>query len=134
MGPARSRSADRVNGTEMAKPVTARFSRACEPGSIDDELALLWREAGRDGPIAHALMANLVVFRDCPARDRADLGAPVEGVPVDEVARRHPSRVILLYHGGHRDPRSPMGATISIPAFGEPPMRFGLQEIAVRST
>lgn len=113
--------------------MTDRVSRDCSPGSVDDELALLWRDAGRDGPVARALMANLVVFRDCPATEHVDLGAPVEAVPVDDVARRHPSRVILLYHGGHGDLSSPLGATITVLVFGEPPMRFGVEEIAVRS-
>ena len=117
----------------MAKPVIARVSRPCSPASVDEELALLWRDAGRESPVARALMANLVVFRDCPARESVDLGAPIEDVPVDEVARRHPSRVILLYHGGRSDLCGPHGATISILLFGEPPMRFGVEQIAVRS-
>ena len=50
----------------MAKPMMARLSRECSPAAIDDELPLLWRDAGRDGPVTRALMANLVVFRDCP--------------------------------------------------------------------
>jgi glucose-6-phosphate dehydrogenase assembly protein OpcA len=118
----------------MAEPVTAaRVSRACPPAEIDEELALLWRDAGRDGPVARALMANLVVFKDCPAKTRVDLSAPLQEVPVAEIARRHPSRVILLYHGGLQDLRSPNEATISILLFGDPPMRFGVEQIAIRS-
>jgi hypothetical protein len=116
----------------MAEPVTARLSRACPPASIDDELALLWRDAGRDGPVTRALMANLVVFRDCPAKAHVDLGS-IEGVPIDEVAERHPSRVIMLLHGGQGDPRSPLAATITVLIVGHPPTRFGIEEIAVRS-
>jgi glucose-6-phosphate dehydrogenase assembly protein OpcA len=116
----------------MEKPVTL-VSRACPPAAIDEELALLWRDAGREGPVARALMANLVVFRDCPAKERVDLAAPLEELPVAEVARRHPSRVILLYHGGQKDLRSPNEATISVLLFGTPPMRFGVEQIAIRS-
>ena len=117
----------------MEKPVTAVVSRACPPAAIDEQLALLWRDAGREGPVARALMANLVVFRDCPARERVDLSAPLDDVPVAEVARRHPSRVILLYHGGQKDLRSPNDATISVLLFGDPPTRFGVEQIAIRS-
>src|SRR5206468_9840750 len=119
MGTTRRRPTHLLCRAQMEKPVTDRVSRDCSPGSVDDELALLWRDAGRDGPVARALMANLVVFRDCPATDHVDLGAPVEAVPVDEVARRHPSRVILLHHGGHRGLCSPLGATITVLVFGE---------------
>src|SRR5690348_18476256 len=123
MGTTRGRSAHRVDWTEMAKSLTARLSRACEPASIDDELAVLWREAGRDGPIAHALMANLVVFRDCPAKDRADLAAPIGGVPVGEVARRPPSPVIVPYHGHPGELPGPIGPPTPTRVFGQPPMR-----------
>lgn len=111
----------------------ARISRPCSPGSIEDDLAILWRDAGRDGPVARALMANLIVFRDRPAKDEVDLAARIEGVPIDAVAERHPSRIILLHHGGRSDPSSPLGATVAILLFGNPPMRFGVEEIAVRS-
>ena len=117
----------------MAKPMMARLSRECSPAAIDDELPLLWRDAGRDGPVTRALMANLVVFRDCPPTANADVGAAIEGVPVDEVARRHPSRVILLHHAGQDHLRTPLGAIISVLLFGTPPARFGIEEIAVRS-
>jgi len=118
----------------MAKPVIARLSRACSPAAIDDELPLLWRDAGKDGPVARALMANLVVFRDCPAKDSVNLNAALADIPIDEVARRHPSRIILLHHGGQRELRGPSDATITVLLFGDPPARFGVEEIAVRST
>jgi len=63
-----------------------------------------------------------------------DLDAPIEGVPVDDVAQRHPSRLILLHHGGRADPSAPIGAMISILLFGPPDARFGVETIAVRST
>ncbi len=114
--------------------MTDRLSRASSPAAIEDDLALLWRDAARDGPVARALMANLVIYRDRPATDEVDLAAPIEGVPVDDVAQRHPSRLILLHHGGQPNPSAPIGATISILLFGPPNARFGVEEIAVRST
>ncbi len=76
----------------MAKPVTTLLSRPSSPESIEDDLAILWRDVARDGPVTRAVMANLVVFRDRPERERVDLAAPVEGVPIDEVALRCPAR------------------------------------------
>jgi glucose-6-phosphate dehydrogenase assembly protein OpcA len=113
--------------------VTDHVSRVSSPAGIDDDLAVLWRDAGRDAPIARALMANLVVYRDCPADQDVDLAAPVPHVPVDEVARRHPSRVVLLHHGGRPDLCAPVGATISILLFGPPSARFGVEQIAIRA-
>jgi glucose-6-phosphate dehydrogenase assembly protein OpcA len=114
--------------------VTNRLSRASSPAAIEDDLALLWRDAAHDGPVARALMANLVVYRDRPATEDVDLDAPIEGVPVDDVAERHPSRLIVLHHGGRTGASAPIGASISILLFGPPNARFGVEEIAVRST
>ena len=113
--------------------MTDRLSRVSSPAGIDDDLAVLWRDAGRDGAVARAVMANLVVYRECPAEEQVDLAAPMTHVPVDDVARRHPSRVILLHHGGHEDLRAPVGATIGILLFGPPSARVGVEQIAVRS-
>lgn len=114
--------------------MTERLSRSSSPAAIDDDLALLWRDACRDGPVARALMANLVVYRDRPATEDVDLEAPIEGVPVNEVVRRHPSRLIVLHHGGRPDPSAPVGAAISIVMFGPPNARFGVEAITMRST
>ena len=89
----------------MAKSVIDRLARQTTPDSIEDDLAQLWREAGHDGPVARALMANLVVYSDRPATARVDLNQPIEGVPLDDVAERHPSRLIVLHHCGQHDQR-----------------------------
>ena len=118
----------------MEGSVTNRLTRDSSPNAIEEDLAALWADAARDAPIARALMANLVVFRDCPAAHVVNLSAPIEGLPIDDVAERHPSRLILLHHGGRPDPGAPVGATISILLFGTAGARFGVEEIAVRST
>ena len=114
--------------------MTNRLTRDSSPDAIEEDLAALWADAARDAPIARALMANLVVFRDCPAAHVVNLSAPIEGLPIDDVAERHPSRLILLHHGGRPDPGAPVGATISVLLFGTAGARFGVEEIAVRST
>src|SRR5262249_9640863 len=78
-------------------------------------------------------MANLVVYRDRPATERVDLTAPIEGVPIDEVALRHPARIILLHHTAGSTPCGPVGAMIRILLSGPPQMRLGVEEIALRS-
>jgi glucose-6-phosphate dehydrogenase assembly protein OpcA len=118
----------------MAKPLTTLLTRPSSPESIEDDLAILWRDAAREGPVARAVMANLVVYRDRPDRGRVDLAAPVEGVPIDEVALRCPARVIMLHHTAQSTPCGPIGAMIRILLFGPPGMRIGVEQIAVRST
>ncbi len=115
----------------MAGSLSARVTRPSSPATIEDDLAVLWRDAGRDAPVARALLANLVVYRDRPATEDVDLGAP--NVLVGEVAERHPSRTIVLHHGGRPDLCGPFGATISILLFGPPQARYGVEEIAVQA-
>jgi glucose-6-phosphate dehydrogenase assembly protein OpcA len=117
----------------MAQSMTVRLSRPSSPVSIEDDLAVLWRDAARDGPVARAVMANLVVYCARPAREEVDLDAAIEGVPIDEVALRHPARVIVLNHSGQPNLCAPVGATITILLSGAPGMRVGVEEIAVRS-
>jgi glucose-6-phosphate dehydrogenase assembly protein OpcA len=62
------------------------------------------------------------------------LSAPFEGLPADAVVEHHPSRLILLHHGGRPDPGAPVAATISVLLFGGAETRFGVEKIAVRST
>src|SRR5262249_45601469 len=62
------------------------------------------------------------------------LAAPIEDLPIEDVAERHPSRVIVLHHGGQPDPCGPVAARISVVVFGAPPARFGVEQIAIRST
>ena len=114
--------------------MTGRLTRASSPADIEEDLAALWADAGREAPVARALMANLVVFRDCPAEETVNLAAPIEGLPIDDVVERHPSRLILLHHGGRPAPGAPVGATLSILLFGPIGARFGVEEIAVRSS
>ena len=114
--------------------MSERLTRVSSPAGIEEDLSALWRDAARGAPIARALMSNLVVYRDCPAADAVNLSAPIEDVPIDEVIERHPSRLIRLHHGGRPDPGAPVGATISIVSFGAGGARFGVEEIAVRST
>src|SRR5712692_7310376 len=121
----------------MAKPVTARLSRPTSPASIEDDLAILWRDAGRDGPVTRALMANLVVYCERPTKDAVDadvdVDTPIEGLPIEEVVRRHPARVIVLNHRDQPNLCGPFGATISVLLFGPPHVRVGVEQIFVRS-
>jgi glucose-6-phosphate dehydrogenase assembly protein OpcA len=118
----------------MAKSVTTLLSRRSTPDSIEEDLAILWRDAAREGPVARAVMTNLVVYCERPSPERVDLVAPIEGVPIEDVAVRCPARVIVLHHGAKAIRSGPVDATISILLFGPPGMRTGVEEIALRST
>jgi glucose-6-phosphate dehydrogenase assembly protein OpcA len=108
--------------------------RTSAPESIEADLAALWRElAGADARIARAVMSNLIVFRDRMAPSDAEPSAIVEGLPLDEVASRHPSRMIVLEHCHDEKPDAPFAAGVGILTFGPPQARYAIEQIAVRS-
>jgi glucose-6-phosphate dehydrogenase assembly protein OpcA len=117
----------------MASAVIERWWRDSTPERVDTDLAALWRDLGRQAPVARALVANLVVFCDRPVDRAIDLGAELH-VPLDEVSRRHPARVIVLHHARSRtDACPPIAAAIGVLAFGPPHARYGIEQIAIRS-
>src|SRR5687767_15395545 len=89
----------------MANAVADRVCRPSAPGRIEADLAAVWREIARDGPVSRAVMSNLVVYCRCPADRDVDLASPPAGIPVEGVAHHHPARVILIHH----DPDAPDG-------------------------
>jgi glucose-6-phosphate dehydrogenase assembly protein OpcA len=111
----------------MEAAVVDRRSRPSSPQTVDEDLAALWREVGRDAPVARAMMANLIVLRE--GTDARDLG-----IPLDEVIRRHPSRVVVLRHAlGEAAMRCPSKTSVSIATFGPPRARYGIEEVVVHS-
>jgi glucose-6-phosphate dehydrogenase assembly protein OpcA len=117
----------------MATTVAERTWRPSKPDRIDADLAALWREIGRISPVSRAVLANLIVVCQRPAELAIDLSHPL-AAPVDEVSRRHASRVIILQHDAATDLcRGPMAAAVAVLTIGAPPNRFGVEHIAVRS-
>ncbi|HWF86880.1 MAG TPA: glucose-6-phosphate dehydrogenase assembly protein OpcA [Vicinamibacterales bacterium] len=111
----------------------ARLHRPSAPAAVDADLEHLWTEAAREAPVARALMANLVVFCEHRRGERVDFEAPLSVVPLDEVVRRHPSRVVILHHSPRgTDPGAPIAAAVTIVTFGAATARYGVEEIAVR--
>jgi glucose-6-phosphate dehydrogenase assembly protein OpcA len=125
-----------------------RAWRASAAGTIDADLAALWREIARRAPLSRAVMANLVVFCRRAAGDDVDLTSPPEGVPIDEVARHHPARIILLHHDP--EPHAPrehsagsppavaapgisLAAHVGVLTFGPGDARYGVERIVIRS-
>jgi glucose-6-phosphate dehydrogenase assembly protein OpcA len=105
----------------MAGPVTTW--RQTSPECIDADLAALWREAGQEGPVSRALMSNLVVVSPHRAFP-----------PVEELARKHPARTILLsYTAGAEEAAPPEGIRIGLLTFGDGGVRYGLEMIAVHA-
>jgi glucose-6-phosphate dehydrogenase assembly protein OpcA len=121
----------------MAASVTdtlTRTHRLSAPDAVDADLTRLWTEAARTTPVARARMANLVVFCEHRRGERVDFEAPLTAVPLDEVVRRHPSRVVILHHTpSGTDPGAPIAAAVSVVVFGAAGARYGVEEIAVRS-
>jgi glucose-6-phosphate dehydrogenase assembly protein OpcA len=97
--------------------------RASTPESVEADLAALWAEAGQAGPLSRALMSNLVVV------------SPLRSFPtVEEVARKHPARTILLSCARDDDAGGPEAIRVGLHTFGEGDARYGLEFIAVHTT
>ena len=117
----------------MASAVADRAWRPSTPERIEPDLAALWRDlAHADQPIARAVMSNLVVF--CGPTAAVDAEALTTVLALDEVAARHPSRLIVLEHEtGRLTPDAPFAAGVGIITFGPPQARYGVELIVVRS-
>ncbi len=120
----------------MARVVAERTWRPSTPEAIEPNLAALWRELAQgDVRIARAVMSNLVVFRDRMITPDAGIQAIARDLLLDEVAARHPSRLIVLEHEhGQSDACAPPEAGVGIVTFGPPQARYGVEQIVVRSS
>jgi glucose-6-phosphate dehydrogenase assembly protein OpcA len=117
----------------MAPALVKRALRPSSPDTIDADLAAIWQEVARERPVARAVLSNLVVLCHRAADTPQDLSPPVVP-PVEEVARRHPSRVIVLYHDpAERTESAPFAASVSVVTFDEQESRYGVEQIVVRS-
>jgi len=119
----------------MARTVAAHAWRASTPEAIELDLAALWRQIGHgEAAIARAVMSNLVVFRKHMDLPDAELTRVTANLPLDEVAARHPSRLIVLEHSyDQAAPGAPFAAGVAIVTFGPPQARYGVEQIVVRS-
>jgi glucose-6-phosphate dehydrogenase assembly protein OpcA len=117
----------------MARAVAERASRKSAPQTVDADLSKLWRDAGRSGPIARAIMSNLVVFRRAET-EAASRSRRRYDMPVDAVAARHPSRVVLIDHQPTTaDKARSISAEVGIVTFGPRETRYGVERIHLRS-
>jgi len=82
--------------------------------------------------MSRAVLANLVVLCHRPGEAPLDLQAPLD-IPIDEIACRHPSRVIVIHHNPTPARCSPVDAAVAITTFGAGPSRFGVEQIVIRS-
>ena len=118
----------------MEGAVMPHLSRSTTTDRIEPELAALWRELVGQGPVARAVMSNLIVFRQCGEDDRTAAVDASAAMLIEEVAARHPCRLIVLDHQ-RNPPRSgePFAVTIGVLTFGPERARYGIERIAVRS-
>lgn len=119
----------------MERSVAADLvSRATAPGRVEADLAELWKEVAQSSHAVRAIMSNLVVVRERPATEPVDLIDPIDDIPLIEVARRHPCRLIVLVHErAERECRAPIDAAVTIFTFGTGESRHAVEQIAVRS-
>jgi len=118
----------------MAGAVAGRAWRTTTPEQVEADLAALWRDlAAGEARVARAVMSNLVVFRDRMAAAGADPETVLAGLPLDDVASRHPSRMIVLEHCRDQAAAAPFSAGVGIVTFGPPQARYGVEQIAVRA-
>jgi glucose-6-phosphate dehydrogenase assembly protein OpcA len=127
----------------MASPVnpgstvTNRVWRASSAETIDEDLAALWREVAREAPVSRAVMSNLVVFRPRAADDHVEMTAALEGTPIDDVARIHPARVIVLHHchesNASATAEAAIAAQVGVLTFGSEDARYGIEQIVIES-
>jgi glucose-6-phosphate dehydrogenase assembly protein OpcA len=119
----------------MEGAVTSRLTRSTTPDAIEPDLAALWREVARQGRVARAVMSNLVIVRGGNDEHTRGADAAMAGhALVDEVAARHPCRLIILNH--RPDPSNvnrPFTVTIGIVTFGKEPARYAIEQIDVQS-
>ena len=113
----------------MAATLIDRTWRASTPATIEHDLSALWRDVGAKGRIARAMMSNLVVIRAARIQRRADIS-------IDAVAGQHPSRVLIIDHEAAADAGvcSIAAVRVGVVTFGPPEARYGVEQIAVRST
>jgi glucose-6-phosphate dehydrogenase assembly protein OpcA len=101
--------------------------RPASPDTVDDDLAALWRDLAREGPLSRAILSNLVIF------DPAGRSRPSRAL-LAEIAKRHPARVVLLdYASGVAAPCAPDAISVGVLTFGAAGSRYGVEVIAVHS-
>jgi glucose-6-phosphate dehydrogenase assembly protein OpcA len=110
----------------------ATLWRSVAPPAIETELADLWQQAARDGPVSRALMSNLVVVRP-----HATMKAHAQEEPdsaIVQVARQHPARTILLNYSPVSDRTGPAAASVGVLTFETGSARYGVELIAVEAS
>lgn len=118
----------------MESTVAAHLIRPSTSETAETDLSALWRELAHETPDARAIMSNLVIFRERTEEEDVDVAAALRDALVVEVARYHPSRVILLAHARtDLESRTPLAAAVGILTFGPPEARHAVEQIAVRS-
>ena len=119
----------------MAGAVADQAWRDAAPDEIEPTLAALWREVGARAPVARAVMSNLVVIRMCQPGEPLDRFAPIHAATIDEVAGKHPSRVIVVAHEqGCALTRAPIAARVGVATYGPPEARYAIEQVDVRSS
>lgn len=120
----------------MAAALTDQTWRPSSLDRIESDLMTIWTALAREAPVARAALSNLVVFCRTTAGATVDLESPPAGIPLEQVAGRHPARVIVLHHDPDSTARRTTApdARVGVTTFGPPDARFGVEQIVVRSS
>jgi glucose-6-phosphate dehydrogenase assembly protein OpcA len=119
----------------MAGGVVDRVWRDTVADDIEPALTTLWREVGARSRVARAVMSNLIVVRVCSESEPVDAFAAAHADAIDEIAARHPSRVIVIAHEeGCSLTRGPVAARVSVATYGPPQARYAIEHVLVRSS
>jgi len=118
----------------MAAAVVEQVWRESAPEAVEDDLAAVWRGIAARGPVARAVMSNLIVFRLHDGSDRARDRAAQFEAQLGAVMARHPSRVIVIEQvRGACELRTPVAAGVGVCVFGPPAARYAMEKIVIRS-
>jgi hypothetical protein len=109
-----------------------RMWRSTTAASLDDDLAAVWQETARAGPVSRAVMSNLVVVRGGTGAPLGDEGVSEE--TLTGVLRVHPARTILVdYAAEPARTCAPESFAINVLLFAGGAERYGVERIAVRT-
>jgi len=119
----------------MATALDTRvWQRNAEPAELETALTALWREVGQETHVVRATMSNLVVVVEREPNEEVDFAAPIDDVRIEDIARRHPARMLLLHHIRHASLECPpLAASVGVIMFGTEGSQYGVELLAVHS-
>src|SRR5205085_1917174 len=74
------------------------------------------------------------IYCRCAAGAELDLSSAPSGAPVDDVARNHPARIVLIHHDADAsEGAASLSIEVAVMVFGGDDMRYGVERIVIRT-